>query len=42
MARGCNMIRCPHCGYEYVEEGLIANALRRLFGRGKNDQAGVQ
>lgn len=32
MSAGCNMIRCPRCSYEFVEEGTIANMLRKVFG----------
>lgn len=33
MAAGCSMIRCPRCAYEFVEDGLVANWLRRLLRR---------
>jgi hypothetical protein len=33
MSRGCAMVRCPRCGYEFVEDGRVAGWLRRLFGR---------
>jgi len=26
------MVRCPNCSYEFVEEGTIANLLRKVFG----------
>jgi hypothetical protein len=29
---GCTMVRCPNCSYEFVEEGAIANLLRKVFG----------
>jgi hypothetical protein len=32
MSSGCNMVRCPNCSYEFVEEGTIANLLRKVFG----------
>jgi len=28
MSRGCDMVRCPRCGYEFVESGRIADLLR--------------
>ncbi len=31
-AKGCNMIRCPRCGFEFVEEGMMVSLVRRLFG----------
>lgn len=30
-ARGCKMIRCPRCEYEYVETGFMVSLVRRLF-----------
>lgn len=32
MSSGCAMVRCPRCGYEFVEDGRVARWLRRLFG----------
>lgn len=32
MSSGCAKVRCPQCAYEFVEEGTIANMLRKLFG----------
>lgn len=34
MSRGCSMIRCPRCGYEFVESGRFADMLRRWIRRG--------
>ena len=34
MASGCAMVRCPRCGYEFVESGRIADLLRRWIRRG--------
>ena len=33
MARGCTMIRCPRCGYEFVESGRFLDMLRRWIRR---------
>jgi hypothetical protein len=34
------MIRCPRCGYEFVEEGIVANWLRGILrGRSKSNEA---
>ena len=33
MSRGCAMVRCPHCGYEFVESGRIVDMLRRWIRR---------
>jgi Fe2+ transport system protein FeoA len=34
MSRGCAMVRCPRCGYEFVESGKLADMLRRWIRRG--------
>lgn len=34
MSRGCTMVRCPHCGYEFVESGRFTDMLRRWIRRG--------
>ena len=33
MSRGCAMVRCPRCGYEFVESGRILDMLRRWIRR---------
>jgi Fe2+ transport system protein FeoA len=33
MSHGCTMVRCPHCGYEFVESGKIVDMLRRWIRR---------
>jgi Fe2+ transport system protein FeoA/DNA-directed RNA polymerase subunit RPC12/RpoP len=33
MSKGCTMVRCPHCAYEFVESGKIADMLRRWIRR---------
>lgn len=33
MARGCAMIRCPRCDYEFVESGRFLDMLRRWIRR---------
>lgn len=33
LARGCTMVRCPHCAYEFVESGRITDMLRRWIRR---------
>lgn len=30
---GCTMIKCPNCGYEFVERSVIADFLMKLFRR---------
>lgn len=30
-ARGCKMIRCPRCGYEFVDESSVVNWFKRTF-----------
>lgn len=41
MSRGCNMIKCPRCNYEFVEDSAIVNFVRRLFGR-SGSEAGTR
>ncbi len=35
MSSGCNLVRCPHCGYEFPdpEHSLLARFVRKLAGR---------
>jgi Fe2+ transport system protein FeoA len=33
MSGGCAMVRCPHCGYEFVESGRFVDMLRRWIRR---------
>ncbi|HUJ15971.1 MAG TPA: FeoA family protein [Thermoanaerobaculia bacterium] len=33
LAKGCMMVRCPNCAYEFVESGRIADMLRRWIRR---------
>ena len=35
MSHGCAMVRCPRCGYEFVESGKLADMLRRWIRRGR-------
>ena len=28
----CNIICCPNCGYEWVEESATVNLFRKIFG----------
>lgn len=39
MSRGCEMVRCPRCQYEFVEDGFLAGLFRRLVRRNTNDSA---
>jgi Fe2+ transport system protein FeoA len=34
MSHGCKMVRCPHCGYEFVESGRFVDMLLRWIRRG--------
>ncbi len=36
MHKGCNMIRCPNCGFEFVEESQIVNFFKNIFKRRKS------
>ena len=33
LARGCEIVRCPHCGYGFPRESRLVSWLRRLAGR---------
>ena len=33
MSKGCAMVRCPRCGYEFVESGKITDMLKRWIRR---------
>lgn len=33
MAQGCSMVRCPRCGYEFVESGRFIDMLKRWIRR---------
>jgi hypothetical protein len=33
MSKGCTMVRCPRCGYEFVESGRFVDMLRRWIRR---------
>jgi hypothetical protein len=33
MAKKCNLICCPNCGYEFVEESAVVSGLSRLWKR---------
>jgi uncharacterized C2H2 Zn-finger protein len=31
LSRGCAMVRCPRCHFEFVEESSLVNFVRRVF-----------
>jgi hypothetical protein len=37
MSKGCAMVRCPRCSYEFVQDGSLASFVRRIFKRRSND-----
>lgn len=39
MSKGCAMVRCPRCGYEFVESGKITDMLRRWIRRAPKETA---
>jgi hypothetical protein len=39
IAKGCQMIRCPRCGYEFVCDSKFIGLLRRLLSRGAEKRA---
>ena len=36
MSKGCTMVKCPRCSYEFVTDGSLANLFRRLIARRKD------
>ena len=36
--QGCNILCCPHCGYEYVEKSYIVDTFKKLFGKKITDE----
>jgi Fe2+ transport system protein FeoA len=41
MSSGCSMVRCPHCGYEFVESGRFVDMLLRWIRRAPVTAAAV-
>lgn len=39
MARGCAMVKCPSCGYEFPQDSKIVTILTRLFRRPSRDKS---
>ena len=39
ISRGCAMVRCPRCAYEFVQEGSMVSFIRNLFGIRRNDDS---
>lgn len=35
--KGCSMIKCPYCDYEFVEESKTINFLKSLLTRKKSE-----
>jgi Fe2+ transport system protein FeoA len=33
ISKGCTMVRCPHCSYEFVESGRFTDMLKRWIRR---------
>ena len=33
MSKGCAMVRCPQCGYEFVEDGRVAALFNEWFSK---------
>lgn len=41
-AQGCRMVRCPRCGYEFVDESTVVNFFRKIFrSAAKDDRTAV-
>jgi hypothetical protein len=39
MSKGCTMVKCPRCSYEFVTDGTLASFFRRLMTRRKDHAA---
>lgn len=39
LSKGCAMVRCPRCNYEFVQDGSLASFFRRLISRRKDTHA---
>ena len=37
-AKGCNLLMCPACHYEFVTESKTVNLVKSLVKRGKGEQ----
>ena len=37
MAAGCDLVRCPHCGYQFPRSSLLVRWALRLF-RGRREE----
>jgi len=42
MSRGCKMVECPRCGFEFVDESRIVNFVQRLFRHKTQDQLKIE
>jgi len=38
MARTCNVVCCPNCGYGFATESRLVEWLKRLFRKNKEEQ----
>ncbi len=41
ISRGCRMVRCPYCAYEFVESGRFTDMLRRWIRRAPASSAAL-
>lgn len=39
MSAGCEMVRCPRCGYEFVETGVVARLVQRWLDRRRSERS---
>jgi hypothetical protein len=39
LGKGCAMVRCPRCNYEFVQDGSLSSFFRRFLSRRKTDAA---
>jgi NMD protein affecting ribosome stability and mRNA decay len=33
MGRGCDLVRCPHCGYRFAERSWVVEFFKKLMKR---------
>lgn len=39
MSKGCAMVKCPRCQYEFVQDGSLSGFFRRLLSRRSHDSS---
>jgi len=39
MSHGCALVRCPRCGYEFVEQGWLSRLFESIRKEDKHDSS---